>query len=75
MLFIDFFLQRPANQTSGSVCTMPSCTVRSHSALQHGRPFISIAVSHGKAILDELQGKLLYDVLPDLKAIEKQICP
>ena len=47
---------------------MPSCNLRSHSALGNA------AVGHGKAILDEVLGELL-PVYIDVKSTKKRICP
>ena len=66
MLF--FFQQRKANKTSDGKCKMPSCNLRSHSALGNA------AMGHGKAILEEVQEELL-TVYIAVKSTKKHICP
>ena len=40
-----------------------------------GRRLIDMAVSHANTILEEIKGKLLSDVQPDLEKLKKQLCP
>ena len=76
-LFVCFFLFQPqaANQSTVSIYATPTCTVRSHGALVSARRLIDMAVSHANTILEEIIGKLLSDVQPDLEKLKKQLCP
>ena len=73
--FVWFFQPQAANQTTVSICATPTCIVRSHGALTSGRRLIDMAVSHANTILEEIKGKLLSDVQPDLEKLKKQLCP